>query len=136
MNNKTQYINPDGLFKNPAFSQTVTTQGNGKTIYIGGQDAVNVQGEIVGKGDISEQTEQVMKNLQIALSACGATFDNLVKLTIHIVQGQDLYRGFQASQKYLGNIKNPPAITGFFVLALTHPDFLIEIDAIAFVPEE
>jgi len=36
----------------------------------------------------------------------------------------------------LGNIKNPPAITGFFVLALTHPDFLIEIDAIAFVPEE
>jgi len=136
MNNKTQYINPDGLFKNPAFSQTVTTQGNGKTIYIGGQDAVNVQGEIVGKGDIFEQTEQVMKNLQIALSACGATFDNLIKLTIHIVQGQDLYRGFQASQKYLGNIKNPPAITGFFVLALTHPDFLIEIDAIAFVPEE
>ena len=135
MNNKTQYINPDGLFKNPAFSQTVTTQGNGKTIYIGGQDAVNVQGEIVGKGDISEQTEQVMKNLQIALSACGATFDNLVKLTIHIVQGQDLYRGFQASQKYLGDLKNPPAITGFFVFALAHPDFLVEIDGIAFIPE-
>jgi enamine deaminase RidA (YjgF/YER057c/UK114 family) len=59
MDNKIQYINPDGLSKNPAFSQIVTTQGSGKTIYIGGQDAVNAQGEIVGKGDIAEQTEQV-----------------------------------------------------------------------------
>ncbi|SFK31614.1 RidA family protein [Proteiniphilum acetatigenes] len=134
MNDKVEYINPDGLSKNPAFSQIVTTQG-GKTIYIGGQDAVNAQGEIVGKGDIAQQTDQVMRNLQVALSVCGATFDNLVKLTILIVQGQDLYRGFQASQKYLDKLKNPPAITGFFVSALAHPDFLVEIDAVAFVPD-
>ncbi|HKJ81885.1 MAG TPA: RidA family protein [Ignavibacteriaceae bacterium] len=136
MNNQVQYISPDGLSKNPAFSQIVTIQGSGKTIYIGGQNPVNTQREIVGKGDISKQTEQVMKNIQTALSACGATFDNLVKLTIHIVQGQDLYRGFQASQKYLGGLENPPAITGFFVFALAHPDFLVEIDAIAFIPEK
>lgn len=136
MSNGIQYINPDGLSKNPAFSQVVTTQGKGKTIYVGGQDAVNARGEIVGKGDIGEQTEQVMKNLQTALSACGATFENLVKLSIYIVQGQDLYRGFQASQKYLGNLANPPAISGFFVAALANPDFLVEIDAIAFIPEE
>lgn len=136
MSNGIQYINPDGLSKNPAFSQVVTTQGKGKTIYVGGQDAVNARGEIVGKGDIGEQTEQVMKNLQTALSACGATFENLVKLSIYIVQGQDLYRGFQASQKYLGNLANPPAISGFFVVALANPDFLVEIDAIAFIPEE
>jgi len=136
MSNQVQYINPDGLSKNPAFSQLVTTHGKGKTIYIGGQDAVNAQGEIVGKGDIGEQTEQVMKNLQTALSACGATFDNLIKLSIHIVQGQDLYRAFQASQKFLGHLANPPAITGFFVAALANPNYLIEIDAIAFIPEE
>ena len=136
MNKNVEYINPDGLSKNPAFSQVVTTQGKGKTIYIGGQDAVNAQREIVGKGDIGEQTEQVMKNLQTALSACGATFENLVKLSIYIVQGQDLYRGFQASQKFLGNLKNPPAITGFFVTALAHPDFLVEVDAIAFITED
>jgi len=136
MNNQVQYINPDGLSKNPAFSQVVTTQGKGKTIYIGGQDAVNAQREIVGKGDIAGQTVQVMENLQTALSACGATFENLVKISIYIVQGQDIYRGFQASQKYLGNLTNPPAISGFFVAALANPDFLIEIDAIAFIPEE
>jgi len=136
MTDKIQFISPDGLHRNPAFSQLVTTQGSGKTIYIGGQNAVNANGEIVGRGDISEQTEQVMRNLQTVLSACGATFRNIVKLTIHIVQGQDLYKGFQTSQKYLGGLENPPAITGFFVSALAHPDFLIEVDAIAFVPEE
>jgi len=136
MNNAVQYINPSGLSKNPAFSQVVTTQGKGKTIYIGGQDAVNAQGHIVGKGDIAEQTEQVMKNLQTALSACGATFDNIIKLSIYIVQGEDIYRGFQASQKYLGNLKNPPAITGFFVAGLAHPEYLVEVEAIAFISEE
>lgn len=49
MTNQINYINPDGLFKNPAFSQAVTTHGAGKTIYIGGQNAVNAKGEIVGK---------------------------------------------------------------------------------------
>lgn len=136
MEGKVEYINPGGLFKNPAFSQLVTTEGKGKTIYIGGQDAVNEQGEIVGKGDIGLQTEQVMKNIQTALSACGATFENLIKLSIFIVHGQDLYRGFQASQKYLGNLKNPPAITGLFVSGLAHPDYLVEVEAIAFVPEK
>ena len=135
MKDRIQYINPDGLSKNPAFSQAVTTEGNGKTIYIGGQNSVNAQGEIIGKGNIGEQTEQVMKNLQIALSACGATFENLVKLSILIVQGQDLRLGFQASQKYLGNLRNPPAITGFFVAELARPDYLVEVEAIAFIPE-
>lgn len=135
MNKQIQYISPDKLIKNPAFSQVVITQGNGKTIYVGGQNAVNAKGEIIGKGDIRKQTEQVMENLQIALEACGATFENLVKLTIHIVQGQDLHRGFEASQKYLGNLENPPAITGFFVSELAHSDFLVEVDAIAFISE-
>lgn len=135
MSKHVQHINPEGLFKNPAFSQVVTTQGAGKTIYIGGQNSVDANRNIIGKGDIGAQTEQVMKNLQVALEACGATFANLIKLTILIVQGQDLYNGFQASQKYLGTLKNPPAITGLFVAALAHPDFLVEVEAVAFIPE-
>lgn len=135
MDNKIQHINPDGLSKNPAFSQIVATQGSGTTIYIGGQDAINTQGEIVGKGDIAQQTEQVMKNLQTALLACGATFENLVKLSIYIVQGQDLHIGFQASQFFFGNLTNPPVISVLVVAGLANPDFLVEIDATAFIPE-
>lgn len=136
MKNNIEHINPNGLSKNPSFSQVVTTQGNGKTIYIGGQDAVNAEGEIIGKGDITAQTEQVMKNLQIALSACGATFDNLVKLSIYMVQGQNIQSGFQISQKYFGKLKDPPVISVLVVAGLANPDFLVEIDATAFIPEK
>ncbi|MDD3771800.1 MAG: RidA family protein [Weeksellaceae bacterium] len=135
MNGQIEHINPDGLSKNPAFSQIITTQGNGKTIYIGGQNSVNENREIIGKGDIARQTEQVMKNLQTALSACGATFDNLVKLSIYVVQGQNLYGAFQTSQKFFGNQTNPPVISVLIVAGLANPDFLVEIDATAFIPE-
>lgn len=136
MNNRVKYVNPDGLSKNPAFTQVVSTQGNGKTIYVGGQDAITAKGEIVGKGDLAAQTELVMQNLQTALAACGATFENLIKLSIYLVQGQDLGAGFKVSQKYLGHLKNPPAISGMFVAGLANPDYLVEIDAIAFIPED
>src|SRR3712207_7827587 len=53
------YINPDSLNKNPAFTNVVVVEGNVKTVHIGGQDAINASGEIVGRGDIVAQTEQV-----------------------------------------------------------------------------
>ncbi|MBZ4192267.1 RidA family protein [Niabella beijingensis] len=136
MTPQIQHINPEGLSKNPAFSQAVITLGKGKTVYIGGQDAINAQGRIIGIGDIGVQTDQVMQNLQTALTACGATFEHIVKLTIFIVHGQDLRLGFQASQKYLGGLKNPPAISGMFVAALARPEYLVEVEAIAFIPGE
>ena len=129
-------INPNGLIKNPAFSQIIITEGQGKTIYVGGQNAVNEKGEIVGKEDILVQTEQVMKNLGIALKSCGADFTNLVKLNIHIVHGQNAYGAFQISQKFLGQNGAPPVITVLYVAGLINPDFLLEIDAIAFLPNK
>src|SRR5688500_7668374 len=78
MGGKKQHINPGGHPKNPAFSQAVVTQGRGKTIYIGGQDAVDAEGNKVGKGDIAAQTGQAMKNIQTVLEACDATFNDLV----------------------------------------------------------
>ena len=130
-----EHINPDGLIKNPAFSQIITTEGTGKTIYIGGQNAVNEKREVIGKDDLLKQTEQVMKNLKIALQSCGADFGNLVKLNIHLVQGQSAFGAFQVSQKYLEGNNKPPIITVLYVAGLINPDFLIEIDAIAFLPK-
>ena len=136
MKNKKRHLNPNGLIKNPAFSQIVITDGSGKTIYIGGQNAVNEQGEIVGKGNISLQTEQVMRNIEVALTSCGATFNDLVKLNINIVHGQNAYEAFQTSQKFMTKVTNPPAITVLFVAGLVNPDFLLEIEATAFLPDE
>ena len=132
---QVQHINPDSLSKNPAFTQVVSVTGPAKTIYIGGQDAVDSFGAIIGKGDIKAQVEQVFKNIQTALQAGGAGLEHIVKWNIYIVQGQPLRPAFEVSQQVWGRRPNPPAITVMFVAGLANPDFLVEMDATAVVPE-
>jgi enamine deaminase RidA (YjgF/YER057c/UK114 family) len=106
-----------------------------KTIYIGGQDAITPSGEIVGKGDLKAQAEQVLKNLQTALAAGGAGLEHIVRWNVYVVQGQSLQPGLEAFQRIWGNRPNPPTITVVYVAGLAHPDFLCEMDAIAVVPQ-
>jgi enamine deaminase RidA (YjgF/YER057c/UK114 family) len=113
----------------------VTVTGPVKTVYIGGQDAVDSSGAIIGKGDLKAQTEQILKNIQAALDAAGAQPEHVIKWNIYVVQGQSVQEGFAAFQSVWGNRPNPPAITVTFVTGLAHPDFLAEMDAIAVVPE-
>ena len=129
-----QHINPEGLSKNPAFTNVVAVTGAVKTVYIGGQDAVDASGKIVGKGDIKAQAEQAFANLQTALAAAGAGLEHVVKWNIYVVQGQSLQPGFEVFQRIWGGRPNPPAITMMFVAGLANPDFLLEIDAVAVVP--
>jgi enamine deaminase RidA (YjgF/YER057c/UK114 family) len=130
-----QRINPDNLPKNPAFSQTITTSGPGKTIYIGGQNSITVEKEIIGKGDIKAQTEQALKNVEACLKACGAGFEHVVQMTVYVVQGQSVQDGFAAAQKFDGLVANPPTISVVFVAGLGNPDFLVEISAVAFIAD-
>jgi len=132
MNNKIDFINPDELLKNPAFSQIAITKGSGNTIYIGGQNAITKDLEIIGKGDIALQTEHALSNIETALNFCNATLDDLFKLTIYIVQGQDVRKGFAGAQSFLKKLKNPPVISGIIVAGLANPEYLVEIEAIAF----
>ena len=132
---QVRHINPDQLSKNPAFTQVVTVQGQAKTIYVGGQDSVDASGNVVGKGDIRAQTVRTLQNLQIALEAAGARLEHVVKWNLYVVQGQSILEGFEAFQQVWGNRPDPPVITMAFVSGLANPDFLIEMDAIAVVPE-
>ena len=132
MGNKIEFVNPDELLKNPAFSQVAVTKGSGTTIYIGGQNAITKDLEIIGKGDIALQTAHTLKNIETALHACNATADDLFKLTIYIVQGQDVLKGFEGAQQFLKKLQHPPVITGVIVAGLANPDYLVEIEAIAF----
>lgn len=133
---QVQYINPRSLHQNPAFTNVVTVTGPVKTVYIGGQNAVNPSGAIVGKGDLRAQTEQILKNIQAALAAGGAQPEHVVKWNIYVVQGQSVEEGFAAFQSVWENRPHPPAISVLFVSGLAHPDFLAEMDAIAVVPAE
>ena len=129
-----QHLNPETLHHNPAFTQAVAVSGAVRTVYIGGQNAVDASGAIVGRGDIGAQAEQVMQNIQAALAAGGAQLEHVIKWNVYIVQGQPLQPGLAAFQRAWGRRPNPPAITGVMVAGLANPDFLLEIDAIAVVP--
>jgi enamine deaminase RidA (YjgF/YER057c/UK114 family) len=131
---RVEFLNPDGLPQNPAFSNVAVVSGPVRTIYIGGQDAVDAERNVVGVGDIAAQTEQVLRNLRTALAAAGAGPEHVVKWNVLIVDGQDFTSGYAAFQRVWGDRPDPPVITAAVVKGLAHPDFLVEIDAIAVVP--
>lgn len=130
-----QHLNPDGMLQSPAFSQAIVVTGSAKIIYVGGQDAVAAKGNVIGKGDLKAQTEQIFKNLETVLSAAGAKLEHVVKWTIFVMQGQDVRPGLGVFQEKWDRRTQPPAMTVTFVAGLAHPDFLAEIEAIAVVPE-
>jgi enamine deaminase RidA (YjgF/YER057c/UK114 family) len=131
---QVEFLNPEGLNRNPAFSNVAVVTGSVRTIYIGGQDAIDADGNIVGIGDIAAQTEQVLRNLRTALEAAGAGPEHVVKWNVLIADGQDFRTGYAAFQRVWGDRPNPPVITAAVVKGLAHPDFLVEMDAIAVVP--
>jgi hypothetical protein len=58
MRGSVKHFDPEGLHENPVYSQAVVTTGNARTVYVGGQNAVDVSGEMVGRGDIGAQEER------------------------------------------------------------------------------
>jgi enamine deaminase RidA (YjgF/YER057c/UK114 family) len=130
-----QYLNPDGLIKNRAFTQVVAVSGPVKTIYVGAQNAVDASGTIVGKNDIAAQAEQVLQNVQRCLEVAGARVEHLVQWNIYIVHGQPIQPAFEAFQRWWGDRPNPPANSVMLVAGFLPADFLLGIDAVAVVPQ-
>lgn len=127
---KITHLNPDTLYKSPAFSQGVSVEGATRLIFVGGQNGITADGKLAGD-DLGAQSEQALKNVLEVLKAAGADQTNVVKLTIYIVQGQDARAGFGAAQKIWG--AHPTAISVPIVAALGVPGALVEIDAVAVV---
>jgi enamine deaminase RidA (YjgF/YER057c/UK114 family) len=127
---KTAHLNPPTLLRSPAFSQAVVVSEPGATIYVGGQNAITVDGQIVGD-DLATQTTRALANLEAALAAAGATIHDVVRWTITVVNGQPLADGVRAFAQKWGDAADPPAISVHLVAGLAHPQYLVEIDAIA-----
>jgi enamine deaminase RidA (YjgF/YER057c/UK114 family) len=112
----------------PRYSQGVLNSG-GKLLFIAGQTASDKDGNVVGKGDIRAQTEQVFANLKAVLKGAGGTLDNLVMTTTYITDRE--YREGYNEVRRGQYKKNPPTSTLVIVKGLAHPDYLIEIAGIA-----
>jgi enamine deaminase RidA (YjgF/YER057c/UK114 family) len=126
-------LRPEGLVHSPAFSHVAVVPPGATTIYIGGQNAVDATGAIVGGDDVGAQTTQVMKNVQIALAAAGATMSDVVSMTLFAVDGIDLRAGYAAAAQALNPHGDPPLIAAAMVPSLAVPGALVELSAIAAV---
>jgi len=126
-----RHTNPTTLSKPTGYTHVVEVN-RGRTIYIAGQVAFDASGSLVGKGDFAAQTRQVMENLKAALTAAGATFDNVVKVNTYVTDMSQLPKLREIRASYFGT--NPPASTLVQVVGLALPDLMIEIEAIAVVP--
>ena len=133
---QTEFLKPAGIAPANGYSHVVVTRPD-KLIFIAGQVANNPKGEVVGKGDLKAQTEQVFQNLKTALAAAGASFDNVVKLNLYVKGYKEESRAVirEIRNKYI-NTTNPPASTLIGVAALALDDYLIEIEAVAAVVEK
>ena len=127
-----QHINPPELPKNPAFSQAVAAIGPGRLVIVGGQNAVDASGKVVGE-DLYSQAKQALANVVTALKAAGCTRQDVVRLGIYMKADLDAREGYRAAQEAWG--PNPTAITVLQVPAFANPNFLVEIEAMAFKPD-
>ena len=84
---RVELLSPEGLVQSPAFSNVAVVSGPVRTIYVGGQDAVDADGKVVGEGDLAAQTAQVLTNIKTALAAAGAGPEHVVKWNLFVVEG-------------------------------------------------
>ena len=111
------------------YSHVVVVEGK-RTIFISGQLARDRHGNAVGKGDMRAQLRQVGENIKAALEAAGATLDNLVKTTTYVTDMEEYFKHVDIRMEYF---KALPTSTTVEVRRLAHPDFLVEVEAIAVV---
>ncbi|ACK69748.1 endoribonuclease L-PSP [Gloeothece citriformis PCC 7424] len=110
------------------YNQAIATEG--KLIFVAGQIPLDAQtGQIVGEGDITQQTTQVMKNIEAILTAAGASWENVVKTTVFLSDLENFAPMNTVYGQYF-NEETAPARACVEVSRLPK-DVLVEIECIA-----
>ena len=110
------------------FSHAVKAEGK-QFLFISGLTARDINGSIVGKGDMNAQTRKILENMKIILEDAGASFDHIVKVTVYVTDLKDFKEIHNVRAQYFK--KDLPASTLVQVSRLVNEDCMIEIDAIA-----
>jgi enamine deaminase RidA (YjgF/YER057c/UK114 family) len=127
------FLRPTGLVHTPAFSHVAVVPPGATTIHVGGQNAVDSTGALVGASDVAAQTAKVMENVTAALAAAGATLADVVSWLVLIVEGADLAAAYGVAASWLQRDGDPPLVTAARVSGLGVPGALVEVAATAAV---
>jgi enamine deaminase RidA (YjgF/YER057c/UK114 family) len=114
------------------FSQATMIEARGKLVFISGMTARRADGSIAGIGDIEAQTKQVCENLKSAVETAGGNMDDIVRVDVYVRNMEHFDKIHKVRREYF---KAPAqASTMVEICKMTSPDYLIEINAIAVLP--
>ncbi|MGW6238986.1 RidA family protein [Streptomyces sp. NPDC055094] len=127
-------VNPGGLPEIDVYRQVSVATGS-KLVFIAGQVAWDAEGSTVGEGDLAAQVEQCYLNVGTALAEVGGSFEDVAKLTVHVVDWTPdkmplFLEGVARATAKLGITPLAPG-TLIGVAALDVPEHLVEVEATA-----
>ncbi len=105
----------------------------GSFVFVSGQVARGPDGQLVGEGDVEAQTAQALENVQAVLATAGCTLADVVKVTVYLTDMRHRERVGAVRCRHFGD--HLPASTTVGVGALAERELLVEIDAVALIPE-
>ncbi|MGK1718673.1 RidA family protein [Klebsiella pneumoniae] len=106
----------------------------GNTVYVRGQIGTDFEGNLVGLGDPAAQAEQAMKNVKQLLEEAGSDLSHIVKTITYIIDPRYREPVYQVVGKWLKGVF--PISTGLVISGLGQPQWLMEIDVIAVIPDD
>lgn len=130
MTAKRQEFKVEGL--NPPISHYTDAVRFGDVLYVSGCGPLDADMNLIGGDDVAAQTRQVLINLQRILEAAGASFADILKVTVYLTDVNDREKINPVRQEFFGDAK--PASTLIGVAALAIPDMKVEIEAIVGLP--
>lgn len=112
----------------PALSHYTDAVRFGDLLFVSGMVALDAEGRPVGEGDVVAQTEHIFKSIKSILDATGGTFEDVLKMTVFLLDVSDRQVIDEVRKKYFGPAK--PASTLIGVKALALPELLVEVEAV------
>lgn len=119
------------VYDPPAYSQGIKVTGAQTILFLSGQVAYTKNGGVAHKGDFEGQARQVFKSIKAHVEAGGGKMSNVVKLNMYLTDIRYRADLIPIRQEFFG--KKLPAATLITTPALAHPDWLIEVEAIAVI---
>jgi enamine deaminase RidA (YjgF/YER057c/UK114 family) len=120
-----------GVFDPPAYSQAVKVTGAQTVLFLAGQVAYDDKGNPAHRGDFASQARAVFRAVKAQVEAGGGTMQSIVKVNTYLTDIRHRADLVPIREEFFG--KKTPASTLVAVAALAHPDWLIEVEAIAVV---
>jgi reactive intermediate/imine deaminase len=125
-------LTPAGVQAKGSYSPGWEVSG-GRVVFVAGQIPWDADGQTVCQGDVAGQTRQVFANIGTVLAEAGGSLDDVIKITVFAA---DIRYRDAINQVRTETFKEPyPASTQVAVASLVDPEWLVEIEAVAFIAD-